>query len=204
MKIIEIPTTGQEALVDITEQAIDYVHTERLKDGILLIQMPDDTCGVTLMSDADAGYADDLFAKMNRFMPKYDGMRFTGWNTSRIKAALTGHTLELMVQGGELILGLHQRIALADFAAPSDGRRVYFAHVGTLLAEGEEPKLPEAVAELNRKDMEAEAAAKAEEERIIAEMRAEAAERARKYKEEQAAKEAARKAEEAANGEKEE
>lgn len=185
MKIIELAVTSPEVMIDITEQVQDYVAETRLKDGFVHIQIPDDTCAVTLNTNVDFSIDKDFFNKLNHCMPKYNGMQFTGFNTSRTKAALTGQCLQVMVENGTLILGLHQSIYFADFAGPAKSRRVFLSVMGTTLKDGETAAMPEALAALYQKDKEAEEAERAEQERIIAEMRAEAAERARQYKEEE-------------------
>ena len=91
-----------------------------------------------------------------------------------------------MVESGELILGLHQSIYMVEFNGPSTDRRIYLSHMGTTLAEGEEPRLPQVLEDLYAADLAKEQAEKEEQDRIIAEMRAEYAERIRKQKEEAA------------------
>ena len=191
MKIIEAGVSAQEGLADITEQVREYIREVRLKDGFVHIQIPERTCAVTITINDDFNIDKDFLNKINRFLPKYNGMQFTGWTTSNVKASLVGMSEQVMVESGELILGLHQSIYMVEFNGPSTDRRIYLSHMGTTLAEGEEPRLPQVLEDLYAADLAKEQAEKEEQDRIIAEMRAEYAERIRKQKEEEAARAAA-------------
>lgn len=191
MKIIEAGVSAPEGLADITEQVREYIREVRLKDGFVHIQIPERTCAVTITINDDFNIDKDFLNKINRFLPKYNGMQFTGWTTSNVKASLVGMSEQVMVESGELILGLHQSIYMVEFNGPSTDRRIYLSHMGTTLAEGEKPRLPQVLEDLYAADLAKEQAEKEEQDRIIAEMRAEYAERIRKQKEEEAAKAAA-------------
>lgn len=186
MKIIEAGVSAPEGLADITEQVREYIREVRLKDGFVHIQIPERTCAVTITINDDFNIDKDFLNKINRFLPKYNGMQFTGWTTSNVKASLVGMSEQVMVESGELILGLHQSIHMVEFNGPSTDRRIYLSHMGTTLAEGEEPRLPQVLEDLYAADLAKEQAEKEEQDRIIAEMRAEYAERIRKQKEEAA------------------
>lgn len=186
MKIIEAGVSAPEGLADITEQVREYIREVRLKDGFVHIQISERTCAVTITINDDFNIDKDFLNKINRFLPKYNGMQFTGWTTSNVKASLVGMSEQVMVESGELILGLHQSIYMVEFNGPSTDRRIYLSHMGTTLAEGEEPRLPQVLEDLYAADLAKEQAEKEEQDRIIAEMRAEYAERIRKQKEEAA------------------
>lgn len=186
MKIIEAGVSAPEGLADITEQVWEYIREVRLKDGFVHIQIPERTCAVTITINDDFNIDKDFLNKINRFLPKYNGMQFTGWTTSNVKTSLVGMSEQVMVESGELILGLHQSIYMVEFNGPSTDRRIYLSHMGTTLAEGEEPRLPQVLEDLYAADLAKEQAEKEEQDRIIAEMRAEYAERIRKQKEEAA------------------
>lgn len=191
MKIIEAGVSAPEGLADITEQVREYIREVRLGDGFVHIQIPERTCAVTITINDDFNIDKDFLNKINRFLPKYNGMQFTGWTTSNVKASLVGMSEQVMVESGELILGLHQSIYMVEFNGPSTDRRIYLSHMGTTLPEGEEPRLPQVLKDLYAADLAKEQAEKEEQDRIIAEMRAEYAERVRKQKEEEAARAAA-------------
>ncbi|MBK5244144.1 MAG: YjbQ family protein [Eubacteriaceae bacterium] len=168
MKIIDIEITSNEQLIDITEQVKDYVNEVRLKDGFIHIQIPERTSAVTISINDDWRLEKEFFKKMNHLLPKYDGMSFTGWTTSNVKASIFGLTIQVMVQNGTLILDKNQSIYFVEFQGPGQ-RQCYMSTMGTNLEVGEEPKMPEFLRILheNRSDL------KAEHERIQEEMRTE-------------------------------
>ena len=181
MKIIEAGVSAPEGLADITEQVREYIREVRLKDGFVHIQIPERTCAVTITINDDFNIDKDFLNKINRFLPKYNGMQFTGWTTSNVKASLVGMSEQVMVES----------VYMVEFNGPSTDRRIYLSHMGTTLAEGEEPRLPQVLEDLYAADLAKEQAEKEEQDRIIAEMRAEYAARIRKQKEEEAARAAA-------------
>ena len=125
MKIIEAGVSAPEGLADITEQVREYIREVRLGDGFVHIQIPERTCAVTITINDDFNIDKDFLNKINRFLPKYNGMQFTGWTTSNVKASLVGMSEQVMVESGELILGLHQSIYMVEFNGPSTDRRIY-------------------------------------------------------------------------------
>ncbi|MEG0310271.1 MAG: secondary thiamine-phosphate synthase enzyme YjbQ [Eubacterium sp.] len=188
MKIIETNITGPEKLVDITDIVRDYIREVRLKDGFIHLQVPEKTSAVTISSNDSTYFSTEFLNKINHMLPKYNGMQFTGYATSNVKASLIGMSLQVMVEGGELILGLHQSIYFAEFNGPAEGRRCFMTHMGTTLAEDEEPCFPAVLKNLYAEDLEKEKLEKAEQERLVAEMRQEYAERAKRQKEEESLK----------------
>ena len=53
-------------------------------------------------------------------MPKYDGMKFTGWTTACVKASILGSSLQVMVQDGTLMLDKNQSIYFVEFQGPGE------------------------------------------------------------------------------------
>lgn len=142
MKTNKIEITISEQLVDITKSVKDYVSDCCLKDGFVHIQIPERTSAVTISINDDWRLEREFFDKLNHLMPKYDGMKFTGWTTSSVKASIFGMSLQVMVQNGTMILDKNQSIYFIEFHGP--GERQYFMSTsGTILAENEEPSTPE-------------------------------------------------------------
>ncbi|MGL4282138.1 MAG: hypothetical protein ACRCSI_00355, partial [Eubacterium aggregans] len=69
-----------------------------------------------------------------------------------------------------LILGYQQGIFVADFAGPSEKHSLFISHMGTTLADGEQPELPTVLAQMNAQVEAEKEAARLEQERVIAEM----------------------------------
>ena len=168
LKIIDLEISVSEQLIDITESIRDYIKEVRLKDGFVHIQIPERTSAVTISINDDWRLEREFFKKLNHLMPKYDGMMFTGWTTTNVKASIFGMTIQIMVQDGTLILDKNQSVYFIEFHGP--GKRHYFmTTMGTTLSVGEESKIPESLKALHeeRTDL------KTEHDRIQEEMRAE-------------------------------
>lgn len=145
MKTNKIEIKSSEQLIDITKGVRDYVEHTRLKDGFVQIQIPERTAAVMISINDDWRLEREFFDKLNHLMPKYDGMKFTGWTTPCVKASIFGPSLQVMVHNGTLILDKNQSIYFVEFMGP--GERQYFMSVsGTTLDEDEEAAIPEELA----------------------------------------------------------
>lgn len=166
MKANTIETTSSEQLIDITKSVREYVDQTRLKDGFVHIQIPERTAAVMISINDDWRLEREFFDKLNHLMPKYDGMKFTGWTTPCVKASIFGPALQVMVHDGTLILDKNQSIYFVEFQG--SGERQYFMSVsGTTLAEHEEANIPKELALIYEKRKEYED----EQEKIKEEMR---------------------------------
>nr|WP_320026936.1 secondary thiamine-phosphate synthase enzyme YjbQ [uncultured Acetobacterium sp.] len=166
MKTNTIETTSSEQLIDITKSVREYVDQTHLKDGFVHIQIPERTAAVMISINDDWRLEREFFDKLNHLMPKYDGMKFTGWTTPCVKASIFGPALQVMVHDGTLILDKNQSIYFVEFQG--SGERQYFMSVsGTTLAEHEEATIPKELALIYEKHKEYED----EQEKIKEEMR---------------------------------
>lgn len=145
MKANKIEITSSEQLIDITKSVREYVDQSRLKDGFVQIQIPERTAAVIISINDDWRLQREFFDKLNHLMPKYDGMKFTGWTTSCVKATIFGPSLQVMVHDGTLILDKNQSIYFVEFQGPGE-RQYFISSSGTTLAENEEASMPEELA----------------------------------------------------------
>jgi len=145
MKANKIEITSSEQLIDITTSVREYVDQTRLKDGFVQIQIPERTAAVIISINDDWRLQREFFDKLNHLMPKYDGMKFTGWTTACVKATIFGPSLQVMVHNGTLILDKNQSIYFVEFQGPGE-RQYFISSSGTTLAENEEASIPEELA----------------------------------------------------------
>lgn len=177
MEIIKFQIDEMEGMTLITDSVRDFVKQQRLKEGAVMIQAVETPVAITLAEKDNPSFEKEFFKKINRLLPKYDGMQYMGKETPGVKADVIGQSLHIMVSDGELVLGVHQGIYALDFNAYNTERHLFINGYGTQLAEGEEPHLPQFLADLNQATLDAEAAAKEEERRVVEEMRREYRER---------------------------
>jgi secondary thiamine-phosphate synthase enzyme len=142
MKTNKIEITSSEQLIDITASVREYVDQSRLKDGFVQIQIPERTAAVIISINDDWRLQREFFDKLNHLMPKYDGMKFTGWTTACVKATIFGPSLQVMVHNGTLMLDKNQSIYFVEFQGPGE-RQYFISSSGTTLAVNEEASMPE-------------------------------------------------------------
>lgn len=166
MKNNKIEITRSEQLIDITPAIREFVDQSRLNDGFVQIQVPERTAAVMISINDDWRLEREFFDKLNHLMPKYDGMKFTGWTTACVKATIFGPSLQVMVNSGTLMLDKNQSIYFVEFQGPGE-RQYFISSFGTILAEHEEASMPEELALIFEKRQ----AYEAEQQQIAEEMR---------------------------------
>lgn len=166
MKNNKIEITRSEQLIDITPAIREFVDQSRLNDGFVQIQVPERTAAVMISINDDWRLEREYFDKLNHLMPKYDGMKFTGWTTACVKATIFGPSLQVMVNSGTLMLDKNQSIYFVEFQGPGE-RQYFISSFGTTLAEHEEASMPEELALIFEKRQ----AYEAEQQQIAEEMR---------------------------------
>ncbi len=125
---IELTTPADSAVVDLTGQCqrfLDEVGNGR--DGILLVFVPHATAGLVMM-ELGAGSEDDLVAAVEEVLPRDDRWRHRhgspGHGADHVLPLLLPPSLALPVEGGRLVLGTWQSVALVDTNRDNRRRRV--------------------------------------------------------------------------------
>ncbi|HAV41723.1 MAG TPA: hypothetical protein DCW97_04855 [Acidobacteria bacterium] len=116
---LDVMTARKEEFVDITELVAQAIRLSKLARGIALVYVPHTTCGLTINENADSDVAADILLALRRAVP--DNLPYAhleGNSTAHIKASLTGSSLQIMVEDGELQLGQWQGIFLCEFDGP--------------------------------------------------------------------------------------
>ncbi|WKY48473.1 secondary thiamine-phosphate synthase enzyme YjbQ [Eubacteriaceae bacterium ES3] len=168
MKKYELEIDGSEKLVDITPMVKEYIEEKRLKKGLVHITVPGKSSAVMIFINDELRLEREFFEKMNHLIPKYDGMRFTGWTTASVKSSMFSVNETLMVENGTLILDSVQSVYFVEFQGP--GKRSFFINsMGNELMENEVAQVPEMLEEQFQIYQDK----KEEEARIIEEMRRE-------------------------------
>lgn len=173
MEIIHFSSEAYEDITNITEDVKKYVEDQRIKNGEVLLQTPENCVGLTFADPKNKDIGKDYLKALDHIVPRFNGMQYTGPSTPGIKAAIVGQSLRISVHEGTLVLGLHQGIFAADFGGPKDDRIIFISHMGTQLADGEIAKGSQLLREYDEKVLAEERAAKEEEKRIVEEMREE-------------------------------
>ncbi len=119
---LTIPTPPGDALIDITTQVRDAVRATGIAAGLCALIVPHTTAAITINSALDPTTPDDIIDDLRRLVPtrvdfkhQYDTPADAA---GHIKAALIGHSLLLVVEGGDLLIGGSQSILFYEFDGP--------------------------------------------------------------------------------------
>ena len=123
---LTLPTPPGDALIDITAQVREAVRATGITAGLCALIVPHTTAAITINSALDPTTPDDIIADLRRlvptrvdFMHQYDTPADAA---GHIKAALIGHSVLLVVEGGDLLIGGSQSILFYEFDGPRQRR----------------------------------------------------------------------------------
>ncbi len=131
---IELATTADTDILDLSAAATSFVAGAGIRDGWLLVFVPGSTAAVTTI-EFESGAVADLRAAIERLAPRdipyrHDQRWGDGNGYSHVRAALLGPSLTLPVSGGEIATGTWQQIVLCDFDNRPRRRRVLLQLLG--------------------------------------------------------------------------
>ncbi len=119
MRELVVRTPGRSALIDVTAEIQAAVRDAGGTEGVCVLFLPHTTAGLTLNENWDPDVRHDILMALRELAP--DDPRFRhaeGNSAAHILASLMGHSLTLIVAGGQLQLGQWQGVYLAEFDGP--------------------------------------------------------------------------------------
>jgi secondary thiamine-phosphate synthase enzyme len=126
--IIQVETTGDTDILDITPMVTDIVRKSEVTSGICLLFIPGSTGALTTI-EFEAGVIQDLKDAIDRAAPKeipyaHDKRWGDGNGYSHVRASILGPSLNVPISDGCLMLGTWQQIVLLDFDNRPRTRRI--------------------------------------------------------------------------------
>lgn len=119
MEKIQITSSAQTSMIDITGRIHDVIVHNRFIQGICYLFIPHTTAAITINEHADPDVKADILAAVNKIIPFDDNYRhLEGNSAAHIKASLIGSSLMVYVEGGRLQLGTWQGIFFCEFDGP--------------------------------------------------------------------------------------
>lgn len=116
---IMIETKFKEELVDITLLIENAVKKIGIVQGNGVIFCPHTTAGLTINENADSDVKADILTALNSLeFEKLPFKHVEGNSPAHVKAGLMGHSLYIIIQDGELLLGRWQGIFFCEFDGP--------------------------------------------------------------------------------------
>ena len=117
MTRIEIKTTSRNQLVDITSKIAENIPGKF--DGIVIVYVPHTTAAITINEGADPSVRTDMLYLLSKLVPQSDSYSHMEGNAdAHIKAALIGHSVTIIVEKGNMIMGTWQKIFFCEFDGP--------------------------------------------------------------------------------------
>jgi len=119
MPQLSVQTTKRAEMIDITRQVADLVHRAGVGRGLCHVFVPHTTAAVTINENADPDVPGDILTVLDRLIPHEGGYRHREGNTAaHVKASLLGASQTVLIEGGELVLGIWQSLFFCEFDGP--------------------------------------------------------------------------------------
>ena len=132
-RVLSLRTGSRPAIVDLTHDAADFVHTlGRELSGLLSVFVPHATAGVAVL-ELGSGSDDDLLAVLDQLLPADDRYHHAhgsvGHGRSHVMPAFIAPSVVVPVLEGRLALGTWQSIALVDLNNDNASRSVRLSFI---------------------------------------------------------------------------
>ncbi|MFW0967931.1 MAG: secondary thiamine-phosphate synthase enzyme YjbQ [Thermacetogeniaceae bacterium] len=122
---LEIKTSKQMEILDITPQINKALQENNIADGICFIYSPHTTCGLMINEHADPTVAQDIMETLNQLVPVNGTYHHLEENShAHIKTMMVGSSVHLIIENMQLRLGTWQGVFLCEFDGPRR-RRVW-------------------------------------------------------------------------------
>ena len=120
LQTLTVQTSSRNELVEVTGHLRKMVSTFRILEGMLVVYVPHTTAAVTINENADPDVKSDLLAKLSSLVPKTESYyrHGEGNSDSHLKAAMVGHSVTVLVEAGQLVLGRWQGVYFCEFDGP--------------------------------------------------------------------------------------
>jgi secondary thiamine-phosphate synthase enzyme len=131
---VEIPTLGDDDVVDVTGHARDAIERSGFRDGLCTVFVAHSTCAITTI-ECEPGCVADLDRVLETLTPSRDRWEHNVRNHdtnghAHFRAALFGPSVTIPVSGGRLCLGTWQQIVCVDFDDRARSRRLLVQLLG--------------------------------------------------------------------------
>ena len=104
------------------------------KSGILYLFLPHTSCGLLIQESFDPSAKSDMEKFLQHVAPRdLDFIEHTAEgpddSPSHMKSIMSGHTLTLIIENGQIVLGQWQGIYLAEFRDGKHSRKLHFKFI---------------------------------------------------------------------------
>ena len=123
---ISLTTQTREQFLDVTDHIAKLVAESGVQSGVVSLFVPHTTAAITINENADPSVVNDVLKGLAEIAPHrtpYYRHR-EGNSDAHIKASLLGPSLQVIVEGGKLVLGNWQGLYFCEFDGPRS-RKLY-------------------------------------------------------------------------------
>jgi secondary thiamine-phosphate synthase enzyme len=125
-KIIKVPTSQHNVLVDITNQVAEVVRSSKIETGIVNVYVQGATAGIMIQENWDESVQNDVVTLFKKLIPsgvwEHDAQDNNG--DSHLKAGIVGPGETIPVLNGKMGLSTWQNIFLCEFDGPREERNI--------------------------------------------------------------------------------
>lgn len=116
--IIQITTSTQKELIDITHKVSTALSQCSSDSGIFFLFNPHTTAGLTINEGADPDVQTDIISGLSEIVPQLNFKHAEGNSPAHIMTLLTGSSLTIQIENKQLQLGTWQRIFFCEYDGP--------------------------------------------------------------------------------------
>ena len=120
IQTLSVQTSSRNEMVDVTARLRKVVASSNMTEGMLIVYVPHTTAAVTINENADPDVKSDLLAKLSALVPQRETyyQHAEGNSDSHLKAAMVGHSVTVLIEAGNLVLGRWQGVYFCEFDGP--------------------------------------------------------------------------------------
>lgn len=116
---MEVQTKKREELVDVTGHIRQIVTRSGVIEGTATLFVPHTTAAVTINENADPTVPLDIIRSLQNISPVLPEFRHLEGNSdAHVKSSLIGSSQQVIISGGQLVLGTWQGIFFCEFDGP--------------------------------------------------------------------------------------
>ncbi|MDY2735593.1 secondary thiamine-phosphate synthase enzyme YjbQ [Intestinibacter sp.] len=125
----ELRINQNQNMVKITNSIREDILKSGIKDGIVVVYCPHTTAGITINENADPDVVRDMIYGFEKAYPTIDKnyRHFEGNSHAHLKSSTVGPSQTLILDGGELIMGIWQDVYFCEFDGPRN--RTYYVKI---------------------------------------------------------------------------
>ncbi|WP_067839385.1 secondary thiamine-phosphate synthase enzyme YjbQ [Amphibacillus sediminis] len=115
-----VKTTKHSDMIEITEQIQDWITSNGLENGIVIVSSLHTTAGITVNENADPDVKTDFLRRLDEIYPweHHLDRHIEGNTAAHLKTSTVGHAQTLVINAGTLVLGTWQGVYFCEFDGP--------------------------------------------------------------------------------------